>query len=270
MKKIHLLAKIFLRNFLTFLITGCVAGATTLLVATSIPAEQPGNTKSPEPKYTEVHYSADVTSYRWVDNNETLILRGNVTFTQGDMTLTADKVEYQKNSQTATASGNLKITDNRITITADSCSVNFKEKKGILAGNVCITSIPKQKSNTTSNKNTLKSNLEGKTVITCQSVEYYYKSKKAVIPTPLTIVQENKTVTADSGTYFVDEERALLIGNVKGIDEKRKHSFTGQKVTVSLKEGDEWIEIEKASGTFYIKEEQESQTESQPTEKSAK
>lgn len=257
------------RRFQTAYFCGITAAVVALIVPVSIGAQQTNAQKSSEPKYTEIKYSADVTSYRWEPQDEILVLKGNVKFTQGDMTLVADRVEYRKNNQTAVASGNLKIEDDRTAITAETCIVDFTNKKGTLSGNVRIVSKPNLKSSENADNTSLRSQWKDEILVTCQKVDYYYKLKKAVIPGPLSINQKDRTVTADSGTYFVSEERALLTGNVTGKDEKEKHTFAGQKVVVSFKAGDEWIEIEKASGTFYVKEEQEpKKVEEQPTQQS--
>ncbi len=80
----------------------------------------------------------------------------------------------------------------------------------------------------------------------------------------MTVVQKTRTVTADSATYAGKEEIVQLVGNVKGRDEEEKHTFSSPKVTISLKEDDEWIEAEKATGSFYVKEEEESEPAEKP------
>jgi lipopolysaccharide assembly outer membrane protein LptD (OstA) len=80
------------------------------------------------------------------------------------------------------------------------------------------------------------------------------------------MVQKTRTLTADSATYNGKDEIVQLVGNVKGSDEKERHSFSAPKVTISLKKDDEWIEAEKATGAFYVKEE-ESTPAPKPTEK---
>lgn len=232
-----------------------------LAVVSAIPAAQEATSPKPaEPKYTEIKYSADMTSYRWDGEDRILVLKGNVKFVQGDTVLLADKVDYRESTDTAIAAGNLKIYDDRNTITGDTCTVNFEEKKGTFAGNVRMVAKPrkpKPEAPSDSKPKSLKAEWKEEVVITCDKVEYYYKQKKAVIPSPMTMVQKSRTVTADSATYLGKEEIIQLAGNVKGRDEKDKHSFSAPKVTISLKENDEWIEAEKATGSFYVKEEEE-------------
>ena len=225
--------------------------------------------KPAEPKYTEINYSADMSSYKWEGDDRILALKGNVKFTQGDTTLMADKVDYRESTRTANASGSLKIYDDQNTITGDLCTVNFKEKKSSITGNVRIVAKPKQDK---TDSKSLKSELKDETIITCEKVDYYYKEKKAVIPSRLTAVQKTRTITADSATYLGNDEIIQLVGNVKGNDEKEKHTFSAPKVTISLKESDQWMEAEKATGSFYVKDEEEEapKPEEKPAEKPAK
>ena len=248
-------------------IGSAIAAVIGLAVVSAVLAAQQATPPKPaEPKYTEIKYSADMTSYRWDGEDRILVLKGNVKFVQGDTVLLADKVDYRESTDTAIATGSLKIYDDRNTITGDTCSVNFEEKKGTLTGNVRIVAEPKPKpqGSSDSKPKSLKSEWKDELVITCDKVDYYYKEKKAVIPSPVTMVQKSRTVTADSATYLSKEEIIQLVGNVKGRDEKDKHSFSAPKVTISIKENDEWIEAEKATGSFYVKEKEE---ESKPAEK---
>lgn len=243
---------------------GAAIAAVGIMALALANAQQAAPAKPAEPKYTEIKYSADASSYKWVGDDRILSLKGNVKFVQGDTVLLADKVDYRESTRSATASGNLKIYDDRNTITSDSCSIDFKEKKGALTGNVHMTVKPKQKPQTTADdKNKLLSEIKDEATITCASVDYFYKEKKAVIPSAVTIVQKTKTITADSATYTGNDELVVLTGNVKALDDKDKHSFTAPKVTMSLKKDNEWIDAEKASGSFFVKDNNE---ESKPTE----
>ncbi|MHB0913556.1 MAG: LptA/OstA family protein [Armatimonadota bacterium] len=218
-----------------------VLALAALLCAVVLFAQAP---VKPEIKYTEVKYSADKSSYKWEGDDRVLALQGNVKFTQGDTTLAADKVDYRESTRTAVATGNLRIADDRSTITGDTCTVSFKEKKSTITGAVTLVIKPKAKD---------KSGLKDDATLTCQAIDYFYKEKRAVISSPLTLVQKDRTVNADSAVYQGEPELVELTGNVEGHDEK--HTFSAPKVTVSLKEDNEWVEAEKATGTFYIKDE---------------
>ena len=242
-----------------------------LLILSAVLVAQQADTVKPavqttpaEPKYTEIKYSADGSSYKWDGEDRILALKGNVKFVQGDTVILADKVDYRESTRTAVASGNLKVYDDQSTITAETCSVNFKEKKSVLAGGVHMIAKPKPKPGAetvtadTSKPKSLRDEWKDEVEITCDKIEYWYKDKRAVVSSPLKMVQKTRTMTADSAAYNGKDEIVQLVGNVKGTDEKDKHSFSAPKVTISLKKDDEWIEAEKATGTFYVKEDETS------------
>ncbi len=222
-------------------------------------AQQAADAKAAQPKYTEVKYEADMSSYKWSGENRVLLLKGNVKFIQGDTTLAADEVDYVESTRTAIATGNLKIFDERNTITGETCTVNFKEKKGTLTGNVVMVAKPKPETKApadTTKPKTLTAQWKDEATITCDKIDFYYKEKRAVVPGALKIVQKTRVVTADSATYTEKDDLVALTGNVKGSDEKEKHTFSAPKVTMSLNKDAEYIEAEKATGSFFVKEEQ--------------
>lgn len=233
----------------------CVALA---LAAVAVVAQQPAKPPA-EPKYTEIKYSADASSYRWEGDDRVISLKGNVRFIQGDTTVTADKADYQEKTKTAVISGSLKIADPQTTITGEQCTVNFEAKTAALIGKVRMVTKPKSKPDKPADdaNKSLKSEWKDEAVVTCDKVEYFYKEKRAEASGNLKIVQKNRVITADAATYLVREETLKLAGNIQAVDDKEKHSFSAPKVTVSLKEGDEWIEAEGASGTFQVKDEDE-------------
>jgi lipopolysaccharide assembly outer membrane protein LptD (OstA) len=247
------------------LIAGVFAAVSLCLAAGAVLFAEQSSTP-PAPKYTQVKYSADDSSYRWIGENRILVLKGNVKFVHGDTTMVADRVEYDESSRTATGTGNLKIFNMESNVTGDKCVLSFKEKKASIVGNVVLVSKPKPDA---AKKGKGSFQTRDEVTVTCASLDYFYKEKKAVIPTPLVIVQKDRRITADSGTYYEDDDKVILTGNVKGEDEKAKHSFTSPKVTISLKDNDQWMQAEKASGTFYVKDEEEEKKPAKPAEKPA-
>lgn len=247
-----------------------IIAVVTALVSAVLMAQQAQAPKPAEPKYTKIDYTADASSYKWDGEDRILVLKGNVKFVHGDTVILADKVDYRESTRIATATGNLKIYDDQNTITGETCTINFKEKKGTLTGNIILVAKPKSKPTTTTEAaNSTKpkpitSEWKDEVTITTDKIDFYYKEKRAVVQSPLKLVQKSRTVTADSGTYLSKEETIQLAGNVKGNDEKDKHSFAAPKVTISLKKDNEWIEAEKATGSFYVKDEED---QSKPADK---
>ncbi|HEY3298258.1 MAG TPA: LptA/OstA family protein [Armatimonadota bacterium] len=233
----------------------------------------PAPQKPAEPKYTEVKYWADNYSYKWEGEDRILVLTGNVKFVQGDTTILADRVDYRESSRTAVATGNLKITDPQNTAVAKQCVVNFKEKKCTMSGGVQLVAKPKPKPAKPSDSKA-KQTLRDDMTVNCEVVDYFYKDKKAVIPGAVEVVSKTRTVTADSAVYSGKDEVVELVGNVKGRDDKDKHSFAAPRVKISLKDDNQWVEAQKASGTIYIKDEDEeskpaAQPPAAPSEKAA-
>ncbi len=238
-----------------------VPALAALLLAAVVVVAQQAEKPPAEVKYTEIKYSADTSSYRWDGEDRIIALKGNVKFVQGDTTVTADKADYRESTKTAQVSGNLKITDPQTDATGELCTVNFQDKKAMLTGKVHMTARPKLKpkpENPAANNKPKPVSAEWKdeVVVTCDKIEYFYKEKRAEATGTLKIVQKNRIITADAGTYLGKEEIVKLTGNIQAKDEKEKHTFSAPKVTVSLKQDDEWVEAEKATGTFYIKDEE--------------
>ena len=254
-------------------LTAVAAASAVLLLAAVIVVAQQAAKAPAEPKYTEIKYSADASSYRWEGEDRVIVLKGNVKFVQGDTVVTADNVDYRESTRTAKASGNLKITDPQCTGTGDLCTVNFEKKSALLTGSVRLTAKPKPKPRPEAEKpaadgkvKPLREEWKDEVVVTCDKVEYFYKEKRAEASGNLKFVQKKRVLTADAATYLGREEIVKLSGSIQGHDEKQKHTFSAPKVTVSLKEGQEWVEAEKATGTFYVKDEEEQPAEEKPAE----
>ena len=169
----------------------------SFLTAAALRAQQDKPSPPAQPKYTEIKYSADKSSYRWEGEDRILVLTGSVKFVQGDTILTADKVDYREATKTALATGNLKIQDKQSTITGEKCLVNFQEKKVRVTGSVVMAAKPEKKEQ----KEGEKPQWKDEVTVKCSDVEYFYKDKKANVPVPVTILQKNRIVTADTATW---------------------------------------------------------------------
>ena len=86
-------------------------------------------------------------------------------------------------------------------------------------------------------------------VVTCDKIDYFYKEKRAESAGNLKIVQKDRVdYPADAATYLGKDEIVKLTGNIQANDEKKKHTFSAPKVTISLKDDDEWMEAEERLG----------------------
>lgn len=217
-----------------------------------------------EPDYRWVQVQAEKTRYKWGDS-EVALLSGNVRINQGDTVLTADEVEYNQNEeiQTAVATGNVKIVDPENEVTGEKATAFFNEKRAVIEGNVKLVAKPRNRAEGGSQARSVRSEWDEKAVITCDVIEYLYQKKEATATGNLKIVQKDRTLTAEKVFYQVRPELITLSGGVKGRDSKNQTFSSPGVVRASLKEGDEWLEMENAVSTFRIRVE-EDEEESQP------
>lgn len=234
-----------------------VVAAAASVGAVTLAQEKPIHSAA-EPSYIYVNVRADKTRYKW-GNAEVALLSGHVKITQGDTVLTADEIEYNENEdiQTAVATGNVKIVDPDTEITGEKATAYFNEKRAVIDGKVRILVKPKSKKPEEKDKESVRSELKDKAVITCDSIEYFYKNKEANASGNLQVVQKDRTITAGKAFYQVKQEILTLSGGVKGRDSKNQTFSAPGSVTASIKEGDEWLEMENATGTFRVKDEEE-------------
>jgi len=223
-------------------------------------------TKQPSYKYVDVR--ADKWQYKW-GNSDIAVLSGNVKITQGDTVLTADRIEYNQKEdvQTAVAAGRIKIADPQTEITGDKGTAFFNERRAVIEGNVKVVVNPKPKAEAKDGK-TLRSEFRERTVITCETIEYNYRDKEARASGNLQVVQKDRVLTARQAGYQAKKDLVILSGEVKARDSKGQTFSAPGPVTISIKPGEEWIEMEHAVGTFRIREQPEEE-ETKPASSSA-
>ena len=205
----------------------------------------------------------DIIDVRWADkirrtwNGKTIsLLTGHVDIRHGDTTLLADRVEYDETAGVAVATGSLRIGDSEADITGDKVTVYFKERKGVAEGSVKVAIKPKPRKKAESGE----SSPSGEpTTVSCERVEYLYRAKKATATGSVRIVRKEREILADKVFYDGNAETLDLAGGIHGkLDRDQPFSAKG-RVKMSLKEGEEWIEMELASGTFRVKSGDETQ-----------
>lgn len=210
-------------------------------------------------KKDEVHFVAKM----WrstLGDKPSVLLKGGVTFTHDDTTLTSDQVTYDKKSSIATSPGKVSISDPECNITGDKGTANFDKKLGVLEGSVTMLVKPKPTEETTSDKDSIRAKMTKPTTITCPKVEYLYKSKIATLTGGVNFKQEKRSASAQKAIYDAKKELLTLSGDVKGIDEDGQ-TFSAPAVKMSLKKGDEWMEAENANASFKVDVEENSTPE---------
>ena len=189
--------------------------------------------------------SADLIKSVWGENKKVL-MKGNVVFVHSDTTVKSDQVEYDQNAKLAMSPGKICIVNPDCDILAAKGSVDFKNKTSFLETNVKMLIKPKETDSTSS------SDIKKPTTITCSKLEYKYKTKYAVLSGMVRFEQETRWVTASSAEYDLNKELLILNGNVKGEDQDGQSFSAPEKVIISLKKGDEWMEAPYSKAIFKI------------------
>ena len=232
-----------------------LAVSISALVCVGIRAQQPPQptpktvTAKADAKQLEtVQGKADILKTLWGDKTQ-VMMKGNVRFTSGDTVLTSDQVNYDKQTKTAVSPGKISVTNPDCDMTGDKGSADFNKKLAVIEGNV--TMLVKPKKDATEDKDSVQEKLKEPTTVTCPRLEYLYKQKIATATGGVTFKQEKRSGSAQKAVYDSKSELLTLTGDVKGIDEDGQ-TFSGSKVTISRKKGDEWMEVENANASFKI------------------
>ncbi|MCX6346215.1 MAG: hypothetical protein NT018_14280 [Armatimonadetes bacterium] len=236
-------------------IIAVVLGLAAVALSPSIFAQQtpdkPAATDAAKKK-SEVEIKANYMKSDLGDKHTTL-LKGNVRCTHDDTLITSEQVDYDDNTKIATSPGAIKITNPECDINGDKGMANFKKKVGVTEGNVLMQLKPKaSEANTASSDPNSIASFKLPTTITCNRMEYFYAKKIASAEGGVVFKQTKRTVYADKAVYDQNKEILSLTGNVHGVDVDGQTFKTQDKVTISLKKGDEWIEAPNASASFKV------------------
>lgn len=201
-------------------------------------------------KLTVVTAKADHTKSIWNDK-KTVLMKGNVSFTHEDTIIKSDQVDYDDSQKMAVSPGKLTIQDPECDIVGDKGCAYFKKHIGIVEGNV-LMNVKKNESEQNTDKESIRTKFNQPTTITCQKLEYCYKTKIASATGNVLFKQKNRSASAEKAVYDEKKELLTLSGNVKGIDEDGQTFSAPGDVVISLKKGDEWMEAPNSSATFKI------------------
>ncbi|MHB0939044.1 MAG: LPS export ABC transporter periplasmic protein LptC [Armatimonadota bacterium] len=245
-----------------------ILGALCALVLTTdglLTAQQQPADKKPAPAPTKTaRVTAEKVRSVKKDANgkvrETTVEKGTVY--QDDATFASDVMVIQSEGKvhTFTCTGNPVFTDTEARITGDKVVGHTSPRWAEFTGHVKLVATPKKKENGSE----LKGKLGGEpTTITSDSLSYDYGNKIAQARKNVVVVQKNRTLWADEGTYDQKAELVTLKGHVKMKntgDEELKEMKNAEIVTVSLE--NDWIDIVAPKGELleFFLEYQESET----------
>jgi len=172
----------------------------------------------------------------------------NAKVTHEDSTFIAQKIVIQSENDvhTFTCTGSPVFTDTEARITGDKVVGQSTPRYAEFTGNVKMVATPKKKEK----EGEIQSKLGSEpTTITSNSLGYDYGKKLALAKGNVVVVQKNRTIWADEGTYDQNAELITLTGNVRmknAGEEELKEMTNAQTVTASLQ--DDWVHVEAKEG----------------------
>ena len=222
-----------------------VADAPAIL--TPMPTPAPPTTQKPGAKLPDDTDDNTVTvdapgGGHWDEQTKTLPVKGPVTFHQGDAAMSTVGAIYDRKSDIAKGLSPVTITDPETTVTGDQGSVDFKHHIANLTGHIHIDVEPKPEKAADPDDTSGEGEARQPSVLTCDAVDYDYRKKFAITKGTVVIKQKHRTVTADQGTYDTVKHIADLTGHVVADSDDGQH-MEADHAKISLKKGDEWIDI---------------------------
>jgi lipopolysaccharide assembly outer membrane protein LptD (OstA) len=226
------------------------------------------------------------------------ILEGHVHIKEGETHFYADRITYDDDAKKGEAVpvpsikggsvGNPHAEDSLNSLTADRMTLDFSPKEARLKvvsalGHVRFVAKPKPgakgekpaatpadsrsgslsaPANTPaeSKRDRLQDRVKEETVLTCNRLDYYYRTKKAVAAEGLKVTQGKRWLTGDQAIYYDKYDTVVVNGNVKGEDEKGR-TFEANSLKVVTSGPSDTVEANTFHGTFTLDEEEDAQEE---------
>ncbi|MBP5275113.1 MAG: LPS export ABC transporter periplasmic protein LptC [Abditibacteriota bacterium] len=207
----------------------------------------------------EIKVFADMTDIPYGDKNKNVILKGNVRILHNDITLKSEYVEYNKDKNTAFSPGKLFATAPEADITADKGTGDFKNKIVKAEGNVSavIRKSFTENIRDPEKRADVEKEITRDITVTAGHGEYDYKARIITARDAVTIKEKDRVILADSVTYDIKTEIFTLNGQVRGTDSAGQTFSSPGPVTVSVKEGNEYIKAPNAGISFFVEEDEE-------------
>ncbi len=236
---------------------------------------------------------------RYDGENKLFFLTGSVVMTHKDITLYCDEAQYNEEADTARATGSLKVTSPESTVGGDLITADFDRKLVVITGNVHLVTQRKPKaaegqeespgspapqsggatrspgptSGAAATPGTEAASEQGRperfrdyheklTTITCERIDYWYEEKRLIATGNITVVQEDKTVTADDAVYDEENDIVTLTGRPVRLLRENGDEFETPKVTISVE--DNWIDADSVRAVMQRKEEKETEGAKEP------
>ncbi len=193
-------------------------------------------------------------------------------FRDGDTSALAPQAEVYDRRKYALATGDLLLEDPRIDISGKRLEIWYGEnqKRAKLTEQVRLRIKPQKSAEPPpEDEDEIERAKRYPIDATADEIEYFYRRKVAYLRGNIQAVQTlpdgiTRTLTADLAEYNQRDETLILRGNVV-IDEPKRMRLQTDLAIVSLKEGEEKIQLPNGtSGVFYYTEEEEEPRDTSP------
>jgi lipopolysaccharide assembly outer membrane protein LptD (OstA) len=183
-------------------------------------------------------------------------LQEDVVITSEDTRFTSDLATYNDTTNIATSPGKMKIEDTSNSIVGDTGTAFYKTRDAKIRGNVTIVAKPRPEDQAAPEGSSRKQ-FDAPATVTCDNVDYNWRTRIAVATGHLTMKQKDRNVTADRAIVDGRQEQVTLDGNVVFTNAKGERA-TAPKVVVIFKKGaEEFKAMGGVVGTFSVEDEDE-------------
>jgi lipopolysaccharide assembly outer membrane protein LptD (OstA) len=245
------------------LVAAALAGLACWGFAAETPAPQapkPAEAKAEE-KTHDVYLEHADRLRRNEATGDVVVVGKPVTLKHEDGAFTANEISFNEKTKLGKATGNPSFKDPESSATSDTLEFDFDKRLAVFKGHVTLVATRKKAAPAEKGQEQKAESIGGyagePTTITCDRLEYFYREKRAVAAGNVKAVQKRGTAEAESATFLVDQDLLTVAGNVRMTSDKGE-TFRCDKITISLKENDYWIEAEgQVASHFKVTEKEE-------------
>ncbi len=225
----------------------------------------PPDSAGPKPKKRAVQLKSDLTVIKENPGGRgrTYILTGNVMIRSEDTTLRTDAATYNMETGIASSPGKVQIDDAQNTLVGDKGVAYYRKRTANVTGNVRITMRPRPQDQSAP-EGSLRREFKDPAFITCDAVDYNWRTRVAATRGELTMRQRNRTVTAERAVYDGRNEKVSLTGDVHGVTTDGD-DIRARKATAILTEGKEELILEAPQGVIRVDIEEDEEGAETPT-----
>jgi lipopolysaccharide assembly outer membrane protein LptD (OstA) len=163
-----------------------------------------------------VNIKADNVTYD--KSNDKMIFVGNMVITQEDITLTAEKADFDVAKKIGQISGNIKLVQTDITITGETLEAYLNDKRYIFQEMVKLIQERKDKEGK-----------EDNIIWNCKKLEIFTDTRNLTATGEVKILKKDYTITAEEAVYNDKEQKIDLTGKVKIEEKDNKRWISGDK-----------------------------------------